>query len=83
MPAFNPASAHQNGSYSNYNQSQGTISRDDSLYNYPPPQQGMYDDDNDSTVHLATSAAPFGQQSQISIDRPGTAPPPIHMVQCL
>lgn len=76
MPAFNPASAHQNGSYLNYNQSQGTISRDDSLYNYPPPQQGMYDDDNDSTVHLATSAAPFGQQSQISIDRPGTAPPP-------
>lgn len=76
MPAFNPALTYQSpGSFPNYNQSQPNLGRDDSLYNYPPPQ-GMYDDDNESTAHLASSAAPFAHQSAVSIERPGTAPLP-------
>ncbi len=74
MPAYNPALTYQSpNSFPNFNQSQANIGREDSLYNYPPPQ-GMYDDDNESTAHLASSAAPFAHQSSISIDRPGTAP---------
>lgn len=77
MPAYNPALTYQNpGSYANFNPSQPSFGREESLYNYPPPQ-GMYDDDNESTVHLAGAAAPFGHQSQssVALDRPGTAPP--------
>ncbi|KIY73641.1 hypothetical protein CYLTODRAFT_416671 [Cylindrobasidium torrendii FP15055 ss-10] len=76
MPAYNPAATYQNpGSYPHFNPSQGNM-HEESLYNYPP--QGLYEDDNESTAHLALSAAPFaqGSQSQLGIDRPGTAPPP-------
>jgi hypothetical protein len=67
MPAYNPYSTHQPpGSYAHFNASQTTFTQEDSPY----PQQ-MYNDDNDSSVHLTTAAAPYGQQ--YPIDRPGSA----------
>ncbi|KAF8974195.1 hypothetical protein BDZ97DRAFT_1772341 [Flammula alnicola] len=58
MPAYNPYSTHQPaGSFAHYNPSSATLGYDDP--NYPP--QHMYEDDNESTLHLATSAAPFAR----------------------
>jgi len=58
MPAYNPYSTHQNpNSYTQFNQSQGAFAQDE-----PPYQRHLYDDDNESTVHLSAAAAPYGQQ---------------------
>lgn len=57
MPAFNPYSHHQTGSFAQINPSQPTLGNEESLYNYAP--QGYHDDDNDSVAHLAGTAAPF------------------------
>jgi len=59
MPAYNAYST-----YPNFNSSSATVVDD---YAYPPK---MYDDDNESTVHLAAAAAPFAHQP---IDRTGLA----------
>ncbi|KAG7097084.1 hypothetical protein E1B28_004470 [Marasmius oreades] len=64
MPAYNPYSAHQPpGSSAHFNPSQPSFGHEDSLYNYP------YENDNESSAHLASSGAPFSQ-----IDQPGTTP---------
>jgi len=69
MPAYNPSLAHQTpGGYPHYNSSAANIGYDDPMY--PPSHHPMYDDDNESTAHLAVSAAPFAQQP---IDRPDSA----------
>ncbi|KAF8812333.1 hypothetical protein BYT27DRAFT_7239845 [Phlegmacium glaucopus] len=66
MPAYNPYLNHQApGAYAQYNPSSATLSYDDSAY--PPPH--MYDDDNESTVHLTATAAPFARDP---IDRQGS-----------
>jgi len=68
MPAYNPY-AHQQGSGSqaHFNPSQASIGYDEP--SYYAPNHAMYDDDNESTHHLAGAAAPFGHQSQYSVDR--------------
>jgi hypothetical protein len=68
MPAYNSSLPHQiSGGYPHYNPSAASIGYDDPMY---PSHHPMYDDDNESTAHLAVSAAPFAQQP---IDRPGSA----------
>lgn len=68
MPAYNqPYSAHQPpGAYAHFNPSQASFPADDAYY-----QQHIYDEDNDSTMHLPAAAAPFAQQSE----RPASALP--------
>ncbi|KAJ3511498.1 hypothetical protein NLJ89_g4060 [Agrocybe chaxingu] len=67
MPAYNPYATHQSGdSYAQYNPSSATIHYDDPIY---PPTHKMYDDDNESTAHLAVSAAPFARDP---VDRQGS-----------
>lgn len=69
MPAYNPYSTHQPpGSYAHFQQSSPSIHHDDRGY----PQHAMYDDDNDSTAHLSSAAAPYGQQHP-PIERTGSA----------
>lgn len=64
MPAYNP---HQvPGNYAHYNPSAASLGYDDA--NYPPPNH-LYDDDNESQIHLAASAAPFARDP---IDRTGS-----------
>ncbi|TFK43645.1 hypothetical protein BDQ12DRAFT_731635 [Crucibulum laeve] len=65
MPAYNPYSTQQPpGSYATFN------TYDDPMY--PSHRQNMYDDDdNESTVNLTASAAPFAQQP---IHHPGSVP---------
>ncbi|KAG5343036.1 hypothetical protein C0989_000026 [Termitomyces sp. Mn162] len=59
MPAYNPYSTHQvPGSHTQFQSSSMSLGHED---NYQ--QRQMYDDDNESTVHLSTAAAPFSQQS--------------------
>lgn len=71
MPAYNPYSTHQPpGSYAQFNPSAATLGQDE--YTYPQP---MYEEDNESTAHLAMAAAPF---AQAPIDRPGSALPNPH-----
>lgn len=77
MPAYNPYSTHQAQGHPQFNPSQQTLGYEDSLYNYPSPQQQVYDD-TDSAANLPLGAAPVGQQSPY--DRPGTAPPMGHDV---
>jgi len=50
MPAYNPYNNHQ----AQFNPSSATLSYDDSAY----PLPHKYEDDNESTVNLATTAAP-------------------------
>ncbi|KAG6891293.1 hypothetical protein C0992_009485 [Termitomyces sp. T32_za158] len=60
MPAYNPYSTHQvPGSHTQFQSSSMSLSlgHEDSYQ-----QRQMYDDDNESTVHLAAAAAPFSQQ---------------------
>jgi hypothetical protein len=60
MPAYNPYSNHQPpGSHAQFHQS-GYLPHEDPAYHQRP----MYDDDNESTAHLATSAAPISQQTE-------------------
>ncbi|KAH9482811.1 Low affinity K(+) transporter 1 [Psilocybe cubensis] len=54
MPAYNPHSPQAPGNY--YNPSSATLGYDEPTY----PHYG-YEDDNESTVNLAASAAPFAQ----------------------
>jgi hypothetical protein len=57
MPAYNPHVNHPQ-EYAHYNPSTPTLGYDDAMY----PPQHMYDnDDNESQVHLASSAAPFAR----------------------
>ena len=66
MPAYNPYLNHQvPGSFAQYNPSAAALSHDDSAYPSPHP----YDDDNESTVNLASAAAPFARDP---IDRHGS-----------
>jgi len=66
MPAYNPYLNHQvPGSFAQYNPSAATLSHDDSAYPSPHP----YDDENESTVNLASAAAPFARDP---IDRHGS-----------
>jgi len=58
MPAFNPYSTHQAPGTYHFNPSSPTVNYDEPNY---PPQTGMYDNDNESTARLTTSAAPFGR----------------------
>ncbi|TFK76020.1 hypothetical protein BDN72DRAFT_809920 [Pluteus cervinus] len=70
MPAYNPYSHHQrDGSGAHFEGSQAHLAYDDPSYQ----QHYAYDDDNESTAHLAVGAAPFGHQPQF--DRPGSARP--------
>ncbi|KIM46300.1 hypothetical protein M413DRAFT_441387 [Hebeloma cylindrosporum] len=64
MPAYNPYSAHQPpGNFPHYNPSSATLTYDEPTYPH------KYDDDNESTAHLATSAAPFARDP---VDRHGS-----------
>ncbi|KAF4619268.1 hypothetical protein D9613_005145 [Agrocybe pediades] len=63
MPAYNPYPSPA-GNYNNYNPSSATLSHDEPSY-----PQYAYEDDNESTVNLATSAAPFARDP---IDRRGS-----------
>ena len=64
MPAYNPYSAQQPpGNYPHYNPSSATLSYDEPMYPY------KYDDDNESTANLTTSAAPFARDP---VDRHGS-----------
>ncbi|KAF8165455.1 hypothetical protein B0H34DRAFT_762657 [Crassisporium funariophilum] len=66
MPAYNPYSTHQPpGSYAHFNPSSAALNYDDPAYQHPQ----HYDDDNESTAHLATSAAPFARDP---VDRQGS-----------
>ncbi|KAG6902295.1 hypothetical protein C0995_001905 [Termitomyces sp. Mi166 len=61
MPAYNPYSTHQvPGSRTYFQSSSMSLGHED---NYQ--QRQMYDDDNESTVHLAAAAAPFSQQPPV------------------
>jgi hypothetical protein len=69
MPAYNPYSTHQPpGSYAHFQQSSASVHHDDQGYH----QHALYDDDNDSTAHLSSAAAPYGQQ-HTPIERTGSA----------
>lgn len=69
MPAYNPYSTHQApGSYTHFQQSSASITHEDSPYQ----QHQLYDDDNDSTAHLSSAAAPFSHQ-QAPIERSRSA----------
>jgi hypothetical protein len=57
MPAYNPHVNHPQD-YAHYNPSSATLGYDDPMY---PPQQLYDNDDNESQVHLASSAAPFAR----------------------
>lgn len=58
MPAYNPYSTHQiPGSHTHFQSSTMSLGHED---NYQ--QRQAYDDDDESTVHLAAAAAPFSQQ---------------------
>lgn len=73
MPAYNPYANHQPpGSYAHFQQSSASFPPDDQ--NYQP--NAMYDEENESTAHLATAAAPFSQQPNYSV-----APPYAHIPQ--
>lgn len=63
MPAYNPYSAHQ-GSYTHFQSSSASFTHEQSPYQH----HQMYEEDNESTLHLASSAAPFSQQ-RTPIDR--------------
>lgn len=66
MPAYNQPYSHVQdpSGYAHYNPSQATLGQDDYYHN-----NQMYDDDTESTLHLAAAAAPIGHASQ----RPGSA----------
>jgi len=67
MPAYNPYSTHQPPiSHAHFQSSSVSIANDDSAY-----YQRFYEDDNVSTAHLTTSAAPFSQYSPIDKARSG------------
>ncbi|KAF8222765.1 hypothetical protein L208DRAFT_1370823 [Tricholoma matsutake] len=70
MPAYNPYSTHQQpGSHTHFQQSSTSFPQDDQNYHQHP----MYDEDNESTAHLAAAAAPFSQQPTYAV-----APPYVH-----
>lgn len=59
MPPYNPYSTHQPpGSHTHFQQSSASFPHDDQIYHQHP----MYDEDNESTAHLAPAAAPFSHQ---------------------
>ncbi|KAG6885202.1 hypothetical protein C0993_004884 [Termitomyces sp. T159_Od127] len=59
MPAYNPYSTQQvPGSHTYFQSSSLSLGQED---NYQ--QRQTYDEDNESTAHLASAAAPFSQQS--------------------
>lgn len=70
MPAYNAYAGHQGppGAYAQYNPSSASVGGYDDP-NYPPPPQHLYDNDNESQVHLAAAAAPFAQDP---VDRQGS-----------
>ncbi|KAF9058039.1 hypothetical protein BJ165DRAFT_1425252 [Panaeolus papilionaceus] len=72
MPAYNPYSAQQGpGNYPYYNPSAATLNDE-----YAYPSQHLYDDnDNESTAHLTSSAAPFARDP-ISRQASPYGPPP-------
>ena len=58
MPAYNPYSTHQApGGYAHFNPSSPTVNYEEPAY----ASQGMYDNDNESSANLASSAAPFAR----------------------
>lgn len=64
MPAYNPYSHHQgSGSQGHFNPSQTSVGYEE------PSYFARYEDDNESTAHLTGAAAPYGHQSQYSVDR--------------
>ncbi|KAG6809986.1 hypothetical protein H0H92_013812 [Tricholoma furcatifolium] len=70
MPAYNPYSTHQvPGSHTHFQSSSMSLGHEDSYQ-----QRQMYDDDNESTVHLTSSAAPFSQQAPIERTRSAGIP---------
>ncbi|KAJ7742501.1 hypothetical protein DFH07DRAFT_905226 [Mycena maculata] len=69
MPAYNPYSTHQaSDAYATFNPSQATFQQPEE---YQPP----YEDE--SNMHLTSSAAPFSY-SQYPEDRPGSAAPNLY-----
>lgn len=71
MPAYNPYSTHQApGSYAHFQLSSASFTQEDPAYQ----NHQMYEDDNESTAHLATAAAPFSQQSPIERSRSAGIP---------
>ncbi|KAG6837536.1 hypothetical protein H0H93_007717 [Arthromyces matolae] len=70
MPAYNPYSTHQvPGSHTHFQSSSMSLGHEDNYH-----QRQMYDEDNESTVHLASAAAPFSQQPPIDRTRTPVAP---------
>jgi len=60
MPAYSPYSPHQPpGSHAQFHKSSTSFPHDDQNYSH---QHQLYDEDNESTAHLTTAAAPFSQQ---------------------
>jgi hypothetical protein len=71
MPAYNPYSTHQPpGSHAQFQSSTASFTHEDPAYQ----NHQMYEDDNESTVHLAAAAAPFSQQSPVERSRSAGIP---------
>lgn len=56
MPSYMPHFAHGHDQYPAFNPSTATLANHDGY------SQSIYEDDNESTAHLAAAAAPFGHQ---------------------
>lgn len=73
MPAYNPYSNNQTpGSYPHFQASAASFAHEDPSYHHQPYQ--MYEEDNESTAHLAPAAAPFAQQSPVDRSRSAGIP---------
>jgi len=71
MPAYGPYSSHQSpDSYARFQPSTASLNHDDSVYQH----RQMYEDDNDSTIHLASAAAPFAQIFPVELSRSPAIP---------
>ncbi|KAG6918911.1 hypothetical protein DXG01_010566 [Tephrocybe rancida] len=70
MPAYNPYSTHHvPGSHTQFQSSAMSLGHEDHYQ-----QRQMYDDDNESTVHLAAAAAPFSHHSPVEQSRSAGIP---------
>ncbi|KAG5648696.1 hypothetical protein DXG03_000042 [Asterophora parasitica] len=72
MPAYNPYSTHQPpGAYAQFQQSSASFTYEDHGSGY---HHQMYEEDNESTAHLAPSAAPYAQQPPVERSRSAGIP---------
>ncbi|KAF8639946.1 hypothetical protein AX17_001196 [Amanita inopinata Kibby_2008] len=60
MPSYTPFPGHHQGPHAQFSPSTATLSNDDPAYHHR-----LYDGDNESTAHLAASAAPFAHHSSM------------------